>query len=46
MPHLRIPEFTDGRTVSRMNTWRRTGPGAVPRALFLQIRNLVLICKP
>ena len=24
MPHLRIPEFTDGRTVSRMNTWRRT----------------------
>ena len=24
MPHLRIPEFTDGRTVLRMNTWRRT----------------------
>jgi hypothetical protein len=27
MPHLRIPEFTDGRTVSRMNTWRRTQGG-------------------
>jgi hypothetical protein len=31
MPHLRIPEFTDGRTVLRMNTWRRTAPDGVLR---------------